>query len=200
MEIAAQSLGTREMYQWLVGGVTPRPIAWISTVSDAGVDNLAPYSFFNVVSVNPPVLSYTQVNPQSGDDKDTLKNLEANGECVVHIVSDKTLEVMNQTCASLAPEQSEFEFAKVASQPSMSVAPLSVSEALVRYECTLREVVRIASTPGAGTMVLLDVQRVVVDDAVLVDGKIDQHALSSVGKMGGDYYSFTHELTALSRP
>ncbi|MBM6550157.1 flavin reductase family protein [Marinomonas ostreistagni] len=200
MNVATQELGTRELYQLLVNGVTPRPIAWISTVSDDGIDNLAPYSFFNVVSVNPPVLSYTQVNPQSGVDKDTLQNLEANGECVVHIVSEHTLEKMNQSCASLPLDQSEFEFADIASEPSLSVAPRSVSDAWVRYECTLRDVVRISAEPGGGTMVLLDVKQVVINDELLNDGKIDQHKLNAVGKMGGDFYSFTHELTALSRP
>lgn len=200
MNIDAQFLPTPEIYRLLVGGVTPRPIAWISTVSDNGVDNLAPYSFFNVASVNPPVLSYTQVMPQTGKDKDTLKNLEANGECVVHIVSSANIEKMNQSCASLPPEQSEFEFANVPNQPSKRVAPKSVSESLVRYECSLRQIIRLSDAPGSGTMVLLDVKHVYVDDSLYQDGQIDQHELDSVGKMGGDYYSFTSELKSLQRP
>lgn len=200
MNISAESLATPEIYRLLVGGVTPRPIAWISTLSEKGVPNLAPYSFFSVVSVNPPVLSYTQVNPQTGEDKDTLKNLMATKECVVHIVDAVALEKMNLTCASLPSDQSEFDFAGVESEASQMVAPLSVKEAPVRYECRLREVLRIGEQPGNGSLVLLDVVSVYVADHLYQEGTINQRALDSVGKMGGDYYSFTKELEALARP
>ena len=84
-------LSPAEAYRLLVGGVTPRPIAWISTRSTDGIDNIAPYSFFNVASCNPPILWYSQVNPQSGQDKDTLRNLIATRECVVHIVNSQLM-------------------------------------------------------------------------------------------------------------
>ncbi|WP_067098478.1 flavin reductase family protein [Marinomonas atlantica] len=200
MNIATEALATPDMYRLLVGGVTPRPIAWISTVSEGGVHNIAPYSFFSVASVTPPVLSYTQVNPRTGSDKDTLRNLLHNQECVVHIVSSASLEKMNQSCAGLPPEKSEFDFADIASVESKVVMPLSVADAPVRYECRLREVKRIGDRAGAGSMVLLDVVSVFVSDDLYQDGNIDQQALGSVGKMGGDFYSFTKELTALTRP
>ncbi len=88
-------LSPAEAYRLLVGGVTPRPIAWISTRSTDGIDNIAPYSFFNVASCNPPILWYSQVNPQSGQDKDTLRNLIATRECVVHIVNSQLMQKMN---------------------------------------------------------------------------------------------------------
>ena len=200
MNISAESLATPEIYRLLVGGVTPRPIALISTLSEKGIPNLAPYSFFSVVSVNPPVLSYTQVNPQAGEDKDTLKNLMATKECVVHIVDAVALEKMNLTCASLPSDQSEFDFAGIDSEASQMVAPLSVKDAPVRYECRLREVLRIGEQPGNGSLVLLDVVSVYVADHLYQEGAINQRALDSVGKMGGDYYSFTKELEALARP
>jgi len=200
MNIVADGLSTSDIYKLLVGGITPRPIAWISTRSDQGIDNIAPYSFFSVASVNPPILSYTQVNPQTGSDKDTLTNLLATKECVVHIVNSETMHKMNLSCAGLLPEQSEFEFADIASVPSQLVTPLSVSDAPVRYECRLREVIRMGDQPGSGSLVLLDVVSVFVADHLYQDGKIDQQALDSVGKMGGDFYSFTKQLDTLSRP
>ncbi|WP_425641228.1 flavin reductase family protein [Marinomonas gallaica] len=200
MNIATETLSTPDMYHLLVGGVTPRPIAWISTVSEEGVHNIAPYSFFTVVSVTPPVLSYTQVNPRTGDDKDTLRNLLHNHECVVHIVNTASLEKMNQSCASLTPEQSEFDFANIESVASQVVAPLSVVDTPVRYECRLRDVIRIGEHAGAGSMVLLDVVSVFVADDLYQEGSIAQPALDSVGKMGGDFYSYTKDLKALSRP
>ena len=127
-------LATNEIYRLLVGGVAPRPIAWISTLSVDGVANIAPYSFFNVASCNPPILWYSQVNPRDGQNKDTLRNLIETQQCVVHIVNTALLEQMNLTCASLPAEQSEFDFAQIETEPSQTVLALAVKHAPVRYE------------------------------------------------------------------
>ena len=139
-------LSPAEAYRLLVGGVTPRPIAWISTRSTDGIDNIAPYSFFNVASCNPPILWYSQVNPQSGQDKDTLRNLIATRECVVHIVNSQLMQKMNLSCALLPSEQSEFDFAEIESCVSNSVEPLAVKDSPIRYECQLREVIQLSSS------------------------------------------------------
>ena len=193
-------LDNQMLYRLLVGGVTPRPIAWISTISSEGIHNIAPYSFFNVASCNPPVLWYSQVMPRDGINKDTLNNLLATGECVVHIVSEDQLVAMNQSCANLPPDQSEFDFAAIESIASQLVTPRSVKASLIRYECTLREVLPISSLPGGGTAVLLDVKLVAIDDSIWSDNQIDQQTLKSVGKLGGDWFSWTRELTVLRRP
>lgn len=193
-------LNPQEIYRLLVGGVTPRPIAWISTLSKTGVANIAPYSFFNVASCNPPILWYSQVNPRDAGDKDTLINLLDTKECVVHIVDAQLLEKMNQTCASLPADQSEFDFARLEQCTSHSVNPPSVRGTLVRYECTLREVVRFSSLPMGGSAALLDVKTIFVDDVLWQDGFINQKQLNSVGKMGADFYSLTNDLVELSRP
>ncbi|MDH1375068.1 flavin reductase family protein [Acinetobacter junii] len=194
------SLSPTEVYRLLVGGITPRPIAWISTLSKDGVANIAPYSFFSVASCNPPILWYSQVNPQSGQDKDTLRNLIDTQECVVHIADTKLLEKLNLSCASLAAEQSEFEYAEIASCPSYSVQPLSVQDSLVRYECRLREILKFSTLPSGGKVALLDVQAIYVDDRVWNGTMIDQEKLNSLGKMGSDFYSLTSDLRKLSRP
>jgi flavin reductase (DIM6/NTAB) family NADH-FMN oxidoreductase RutF len=193
-------LNPQEIYRLLVGGVTPRPIAWISTLSKAGVDNIAPYSFFNVASCNPPILWYSQVNPRDGGDKDTLVNLIDTNECVVHIVNSQLLEKMNLTCASTSSDQSEFDLAQIKQSTSHSVKPASVAGTLIRYECTLREVVRLSSLPMGGSVALLDVKTIYVDDELWKDGFINQPKLDSVGKMGSDFYSLTTNLVELSRP
>lgn len=195
-----ESLKPQENYQLLAGGVTPRPIAWISTLSRDGTPNLAPYSFFNVASCQPPVLWYAQVNPRDGGDKDTLRNLIDTGECVVNVVTAALLDPMNQSCAALPPEHSEFDFADVARCPSHRVKPFSVAAAPIRYECTLREVIRIATLPTGGSVALLDVRAVYVDDALLTGTQIDQARVGSIGKMGGDFYSLTDTLVARARP
>lgn len=190
----------QEAYRLLTGGVTPRPIAWISTRSKCGADNLAPYSFFTVASCNPPVLLYTQVTQRTGMDKDTLRNLLETHECVVNIVSQDLLEKMNLTSASLGPDESEFNFAQVAYCDSETVSPLSVKDSPVRYECTLRETLQVGDLPTSGTLILLDVKSIYVKDELYKDGMIDQARIDSVGKMGGDGYSSTQNYLALERP
>jgi flavin reductase (DIM6/NTAB) family NADH-FMN oxidoreductase RutF len=200
MNFNISDLGVQEKYRLLNGGVTPRPIAWISTRSTSGVDNLAPYSFFTVASCNPPVLLYTQVTQRSGMDKDTLQNLKETGECVVNIVNSHLLEKMNITSASISPDESEFDLAKVAHCSSQIVKPLSVKESPIRYECTLREVITIGNLPAGGTLILLDVKFVYVRDDLYSAEGINQTLIDSVGKMGGDGYSPTSNYMSLNRP
>lgn len=200
MIFTTSELEGHENYQLLNGGVTPRPIAWISTRSESGVDNLAPFSFFTVASCNPPVLLYTQITQRNGLDKDTLNNLIETGECVINIVDTELLEKMNKTSASIHANESEFNFADVESCSSYSAKPLSVLHSPIRYECSLREIITVSDLPTGGKLILLDVQQVYVRDDLYVDGKIDQLAFSSIGKMGGNYYSVSTDKVEISRP
>jgi flavin reductase (DIM6/NTAB) family NADH-FMN oxidoreductase RutF len=193
-------LENQEKYRLLNGGVTPRPIAWISTRSANGIDNLAPYSFFTVASCNPPVLLYTQVTQRSGIDKDTLQNLRETGECVINIVTPALLEKMNSTSANIRLEDSEFDFADVEHCASHKVSPLSVENSPIRFECALREVISISDLPTGGTITLLDVKFIYVRDDLYDNGIINQQLIDSVGKMGGDHFSSTAESFTLQRP
>jgi flavin reductase (DIM6/NTAB) family NADH-FMN oxidoreductase RutF len=194
------TLNNQEKYRLLNGGVTPRPIAWISTRSRDDINNLAPYSFFTVASCNPPVLLYTQVTQRSGIDKDTLKNIIETGECVVNIVNADLLEKKNLTSTSLAIDESEFDLADIESCASIKVLPWSVKDAPIRYECTLREVIPVSDLPTGGTVILLDVKYVYVRDDLYNNGNINQNLIDSVGKMGGDVFSFTTKNVELKRP
>lgn len=200
MNFDISALAVQEKYRLLNGGVTPRPIAWISTRSKDGVDNLAPYSFFTVASCNPPVLLYTQVTQRSGIDKDTLQNLRETGECVVNIVNSTLLEKMNITSASIAIDESEFDLAQVKQSASCKVNAFSVAESPIRYECTLREIISVGDLPASGTLILLDVKSVYVRDDLYSDDGINQALIDSVGKMGGDGYSHTSHCVSLNRP
>lgn len=200
MNFDISDLGNQAKYRLLNGGVTPRSIAWISTRSKVGVDNLAPYSFFTVASCNPPVLMYTQITPRTDIHKDTLKNLMETGECVVNIVSSDLMDMMNATSASLPIDESEFSHVGVEYSASQTVLPLSVEESPVRYECRLRETFSIGDSAGSGTVVLLDVVSIYVRDDLYSDGIINQTHIDSVGKMGGDGYYINAEYTELGRP
>lgn len=200
MNFDVSELENQAKYRLLNGGVTPRPIAWISTISAESIDNIAPYSFFTVASCNPPVLLYTQITQRNGIDKDTLQNLNETGECVVNIVNEELLEKMNQTSASIDRQESEFMLAELESCPSHTVSPLSVKASPVRYECTLRDVVSVSDLPTGGTIILLDVKSIYVRDDLYKDGVIDQKEMDIVGKLGGDWFSLPSDKVALLRP
>ncbi|MEL0647087.1 flavin reductase family protein [Pseudoalteromonas agarivorans] len=188
------------VYSYLVGGISPRPIAWVSTLNEDGVANVAPYSFFTVASCNPPVLSVTQVNPRDKAIKDTLANVLVTKECVVNIVSHSQVEKMNQSCANYASDVSEFDAANITKVASEMVVAPGVADSKVRYECKLREVITFSNEPGGGQMILLDIVGICVEDETFVDGYIDPTNLDSVGRMGGDYYATTRDKFAVKRP
>lgn len=200
MYFDVSNLSATECYQSLVAAVVPRPIAWISSKSSAEVVNLAPYSFFTVASCHPPVLSVTQVLPRNLAHKNTLQNLMQTKECVVNIVSANQVEKMNQSCASYAPEISEFIAADVESIDSQFVGVPGVAGSLVRYECRLREVINISEQAMGGAIMLLDVIAIFADDRCVEEGKIVSHLVDAVGKMGGDGYTTTRDMFSLSRP
>ena len=192
------------VYRLLTSGVVPRPIAWVSTRSAEGVDNLAPYSFFTVASVQPPVLAVTQVNPPNRPaerpHKDTLTNLQQSGECVVNVASSAQLELMNACAGDYPPDVSEFDAAGIERAPSVHVAVPGVAIAPVRYECRLRQILPVASTPMGGTMMLLDVVAIHVHESVESNGEISLAQHRTLGKMGGDGYSVAKEDAVLARP
>ena len=200
MNVDVSQLEPQRIYQLLVGGIVPRPIAWISSLSEQGVHNIAPYSFFTVASCNPPVLAITQVNPRDRAAKDTLSNLRATGDAVVNIVSADQVEFMNQSCGDYPAAVSEFDAAAIASVASSRVKALGVAAAQVRYECRLREVLEISSLPLGGQMMLLDVVHIYVAEPALDNGKISAQALDAVGKLGGDGYCTTRDSFDLARP
>lgn len=200
MNIAPEELNPVELYQLLTGGIIPRPIAWISTQNSQGLTNLAPYSFFSVASCNPPVLTFTNVPSREVLSKDTLANLRETKECVVHIVPADKAELMNASCASFSPSQSEIDEIGIEIEASHKVNPPSIKASLVRYECTLREVISISEKPIGGVLVLLDVVEIHVDNSVIDDNIIQANLLNTIGKLGGNYYCYSKEDVNLPRP
>ena len=200
MLLEPQSATPLELYKVLVGGIVPRPIAWVSTLNSAGLSNLAPYSFFSVASCNPPILTITNVPSRDTLYKDTLTNLLETKECVVNVVTSAELDNMNASCAAYSAQQSEIDEVGIATVKSQKVAAPSVKGAPIRYECTLREVTSLSEKPMGGTLILLDVVAIYVDDTVLKDGMIHADLLSAVGKLGGNDYSKANTDFTLLRP
>ncbi|WP_254544276.1 flavin reductase family protein [Halomarina pelagica] len=186
---------TQSMYRTLSGAVVPRPIAWVSTTSEDGVDNLAPYSFFNVVSSAPPTLLFAP-GDRPGGYTDTARNAIDTGEFVVNVVDRAMAEAMNATSATLRRGESEFEHAGVEAAPSTRVRPPRVAASPVSFECELTDFVEI----GTGNAVFGEVVYAHVDDAVTTDGKLDVTKLDAVGRLAGSYYCTTRDRFRMVRP
>ncbi|MBQ4833128.1 flavin reductase family protein [Pseudoalteromonas sp. MMG010] len=187
-------------YSYFVNSVTPRPIAWVSTVSEKGITNIAPYSFFTVASCLPAILSVTHINPRDKPAKDTLINLMATKECVVNIVSQSFVEKMNASSANFPTSVSEFSALDIEPVASTLVKAPGALSALVRYECELKDVISFGDEPGSGKMLLLNVKGIFVNDEILKNNVIAPNQLATVGKMGGDYFSTTKDLFSIKRP
>lgn len=200
-----RSLTPMEIYKLLAGSVVPRPIAWVSSLDLNGVPNLAPFSFFTVASANPPVLCVCPAVREARDGlrptKDTLENIRATGEFVVNIVSEETVEAMNQTAAQLPPEADEFEHAGLTPVPGESVRAPRVAEARVQMECRLRQIIEVSGEVMGGSIVLGEVLRFHISEAVLKPNFIvDPGELRAVGRMAGSGYVRTHDRFELKRP
>jgi flavin reductase (DIM6/NTAB) family NADH-FMN oxidoreductase RutF len=196
MEIDPEEVSS--MYRTLAGAVVPRPIAWVSTTAPSGVDNLAPYSFFNVVAVDPPVVMFAPVDDSEspGGLKDTPRNIQATEEFVVNVVTESVAEAMNATSATLPAGESEFDHADLTRAESRTVAPARVAESPVAFECSLSEMLDV----GGSSMVLGEVEWVQLDDEVTTDGKLDVEKLDAVGRLSGSLYATTEDRFSMERP
>jgi flavin reductase (DIM6/NTAB) family NADH-FMN oxidoreductase RutF len=188
-------------YQWMTTTILPRPIAWVSTISADGKVNLAPFSFFQGVTANPPTLLFVPVNNRDGRKKDTVRNIEQVPEFVVNLVPHSLAESMNATSSLLPYGESEFERFNVASAPSLKVRPPRVAAAPVAYECTLHQIVHVGSGPLAANVVFGRIIAAHVSDGVLgADGYPDPRKLDLVGRLGREDYTMTRDTFSLPRP
>lgn len=192
MQIDPADMSTRDVYRLLVQLVVPRPIAWVSTVSDTGVTNLAPYSFFNAVGANPPTLMFCPVNKRDGSFKDSLRNVIDNGQFVVNVVSYDLGPAMVQSSKEFEAEISEFETIGIESVDATIVTPPRVANSLAQFECRLNRVIHLADGPAGANIVIGDIVQIHVADQILNEpGKIDAEKLDAIGRMGGANYTRT---------
>ncbi|MSU32855.1 MAG: flavin reductase family protein [Pedosphaera sp.] len=201
MDIDPETLNTKCIYEWMIGTLLPRPIAWISTVSGEGVSNLAPYSFFQGVCARPPTLMFCPVNHRDGSPKDTLRNIRETGEFVVNLVRFEDALQMNQTSKTLPFGESELDQFKVDSLPSIRVRPVRVATAPVAFECRLDRIVVISEGPAGGNAVFGRILRIHVEDSILgTDGRPDPDRMDLIGRVGGSDYVRTRDRFTLDRP
>jgi flavin reductase (DIM6/NTAB) family NADH-FMN oxidoreductase RutF len=181
--------------------VGPRPIGWISTCSAAGALNLAPYSFFNAFNYTPPIVGFASIGY-----KDTVRNIEQTGEFVWNLTTRPLAEAMNQTCAAVPPEVSEFELAGLTPVPSRLIAVPRVLQSPVSFECRRTQIVQLEGANGDKVptwLVLGEVVAVHIDEALLKNGVYDTAAAGHILRGGGpaDYFTVGPEqLFRMHRP
>lgn len=200
MEINPKDISAKNAYKLLTGSVIPRPIAWVSTVSKSGVFNLAPYSFANAVSADPPTVMFAGGRP-GGQNKDTIQNVLDTKEFVFNIVTLPFASQMNASATTLPPEVDEFEVAGLTAAPSKLVQAPRVLESPVNFECKLSAVHEISGESGVSSVVIFGtvVHMHIADEVLLPDYKIDPLALDAIGRLSGPSYSKVTDLFHIER-
>lgn len=180
--------------------VAPRPIGWISSLDAKGTANLAPYSYFNVIADNPPMvmISSTGAKPDRGDTKDTVANIRETGEFVCNIVSFALKDAMNQSSGDYPANVDEFEMAGLEKAPCEVVKAPRVAAAPGALECKLWKVIDLPA-PGQ-LMVIGEVVGIHIDDAALKDGIFDVTSFQPVSRLGYLDYSYVSEVFQMNRP
>ena len=190
-----QEISVQRLHQLLLGSIGPRPIAFASTMNLAGQANLAPFSFFNVFSANPPILIFSPARSgRTNETKDTYKNVKELPEVVINIVNFDIVHQMSLASSPYSPGISEFEKAGLTPISSETIQPFRVAEAPVQFECRVNEVKELGHEGGAGNLIICEVLRMHVrEDLIDEKGLIDQHKIDLVSRMGGDWYVRANE-------
>ena len=183
------TLEPAEVYALLVGCVVPRPIAFVSSLSRDGIPNLAPFSFFNAGGAHPPSLIFSPVTSGAGRDKDTLHNVRATEEYVVHIAPWPLRERMNQASADYPPEVDEFGEAGFTKVPSVKVKPWRAAECPIAMECRLFKIVQHGDGPLRANYVIGEVVYFHIAESLMREGRVDSVAIDAIGRLGGPMYT-----------
>jgi flavin reductase (DIM6/NTAB) family NADH-FMN oxidoreductase RutF len=196
-------LSAKERYLHTIQALIPRPIAWALTENEGGDFNLAPFSFFTAVCSEPPILMLSVGKKPDGSLKDTRLNLEARGECVIHIPSRHGLAAMNASSATLAHGVSEVTDQGLTLSTFDGFRLPRLADAHVAFGCRLHEIQEIGAGPQS--LLFVEVQRLFIDDAILEardDGriKVDTQKLDPVARLGANEYAFLHDISHLKRP
>ena len=199
MEFDFAALTGAERYKLMAAAITPRPIAWLTTLSPEGVRNAAPYSFFNMMGAEPPLVAIGLMRRADGSYKDSARNILETNEFVVNLVSESDAEAMNFTCIDAPPDFDELDAAQLATLPSTLIAPPRIASAPVTMECRLHQSIEV----GLSTIVLGEVVKFHVRDD-LVDPErlhIDTVAMGLIARMhGAGWYTRCTDMLQLTRP
>ncbi|MFY7989132.1 MAG: flavin reductase family protein [Fluviicola sp.] len=184
-----------KLHGYLLGAIGPRPIAFASTVDENGVNNLSPFSFFNVFSAAPPILIFSPArNGRTNTTKDTYNNVKKVPEVVINIVNMDILHQMSLSSSPFSPDVDEFVKSGLTPIPSETIRPMRVKESPVQFECKVNQVIELGDQGGAGNLVICEVTKIHIHEDILgADGMIDQKKINLVARMGGNWYCHANE-------
>lgn len=195
---------TDGLYKYLSSAITPRPIALVSTTDKDGNKNLAPFSFFNIFSVNPPIMIFSPVkSARFGNNKDTLENVKQIKECVIGLVNEDIAQQVSLASCSFDKNVNEFEKAGLIEVKSDLVTPSRISESPINFECKVNDIITLGDEGGAGNLVLAQILKIHIDKSLLdVNENIDPFKLNIVSRYGGDWYGKTtkNSLYKIAKP
>ena len=200
MKIDLANLDLRDAHDLLVCAVLPRPIALVSTIDEEGVYNLAPFSYFAVLSSKPAVVGIGIARKRDGRKKDTQANIEFAKDFVINIVTESMARAMNQASGEYPSQVDEFKEAGLSPAQSDLVRSPRVVESPVNMECKLMQILEFGEPPRISSFIIGEVVRVHIRDEVWVDGVINAHKLKVIGRLGEDLYCRTRDMFEMKRP
>ena len=199
-----KELTVAKMHHYLLGAIGPRPIAFASTIDENGQANLAPFSFFNVFSANPPILIFSPARSgRTNTTKDTYNNVKAHPEVVINVVNFDIVEQMSLASSPYPAGESEFVKSGLTPIPSDLVKPFRVKESPVQFECKVNQVIELGTEGGAGNLIICEVVKFHIDESYLDENQlIDQQKIDLVARMGGNWYcrANEHAMFELEKP
>ncbi|MBU8918451.1 flavin reductase family protein [Bacillus sp. FJAT-29953] len=194
------TISERENYKFLIGSIIPRPIAFVTSISKDGVLNGAPFSYFNIVSATPPMISLS-IQRSAGRQKDTARNILESKEFVVHIVDEQNVAEVNKTAATLPPDQSEIDLTNLTPVESVRISVPGVKEAKVRMECLLEHSIELGGKDSPGCdLIIGKIVQYHIESSIYENGRIDPRGLTAVSRLAGNSYAKIGDIFEIERP
>lgn len=200
MKIDPSQLDWKDAHELLVGAVLPRPIAFVSTIGEDGVNNVAPFSFFTSISVKPAYVGFSIGRYREGRKKDTLVNIEFSNDFVINVVTEELVDAMNQASKDYPSDVDEFKEVGLTPVKGDLVRSPMVAESPVNMECRLVKILEFGEAPRINNFVIGEVLRVHVKDDLWIDNKIKADRLKAVGRLGEELYCRTTDMFEIKRP
>ncbi len=200
MKFIPAELNRKDSHDWMMAMILPRPIAFVSTVGEDGVFNLAPFSCFAPVSMKPALVCLQIGNKRDGQEKDTLRNIEFSKDFVINVVDESLAEAMNQSSADYPSDVDEFKEVGLTAVKSERVKAPRVAESPIHMECRLVQILKYGKAPAIANVVIGEVVLVQVRDDLLAGDQIDFSKLKAIGRLGRDLYCRTTDIFELKRP
>lgn len=196
----AQSLTARENYKLLIGSIIPRPIAFVTTLNQDASVNAAPFSFFNIVNNQPPMIAIA-VQRTGGKRKDTALNIERTGDFVVHITDEYNVQDINETAAPLAYGDSELSRTELSLVTSTTIKTPGIKDAKMRFECKLSQMILLGDALDGADLIIGEIVTYHIDESIYEgDFKINPHVLQAVSRLAGNDYAKLGETFTINRP